>query len=145
MKRFRRPICIFFGMTLLLEAVAEPAVRERTWTQIPEALKAKIPKLVVVRRKHGYGMNGTNATLFSRRTGMDSSIEIIDPQNPKALPQVLFWTDKGFIWDLDLSWDGTKILFTYKVNNDSPFHLWEMNIDGSNPHQLTHTGLPALL
>lgn len=138
MKRFRRPICMLFVLTLLLEALAEPAVRERSWTQIPEELKAKIPKLVVVRRKQGYGMNGTNATLFSRRTGMDSSIEIIDPQNPKALPQVLFWTDKGFVWDLDLSWDGTKILFTYKVNNDSPFHLWEMNIDGSNPHQLTH-------
>jgi hypothetical protein len=112
-------------------------VIERPFAEMPATLQAKIPKLIVVRRKNGYGLYGTNATMFSRRTGIGSSIEMIDPQNPRALPQVLFWTDKGFIWDLDVSWDGTKILFTYKMDNDSPFHLWEMEADGSNPHQLT--------
>ncbi|MEI6646152.1 MAG: hypothetical protein WCP12_08940 [bacterium] len=114
-----------------------PITVERPFTEMSASLRAKLPKLLVVRRKNGYGLRGTNATMFSRRTGMDSSIEVIDPQNPNALPQVLFWTDKGFIWDIDVSWDGTKILFTYKANNESPFHLWEMNADGSNPRQLT--------
>ncbi len=114
-----------------------PITVERPFAEMPATLRAKVPKLLIVRRKNGYGLRGTNATMFSHRTGMDSSIEVIDPQNPKALPQVLFWTDKGFIWDVDVSWDGTKILFTYKVSNDSPFHLWEMNVDGSDPHQLT--------
>ena len=114
-----------------------PHTVERPFSEMPAALRAKLPKVLVVRRKSGYGLLGTNATLFSRRTGMGSSIEVIDPQNPKALPQVLFWTDKGFIWDVDVSWDGTKILFTYKVNSDAPFHLWEMKADGSNPHPLT--------
>jgi hypothetical protein len=114
-----------------------PITVERSFAEMPASLRAKLPKLIVVRRKNGYGLRGTNATMFSHRTGMDSSIEVVDPQNPKALPQMLFWTDKGFIWDVDVSWDGTKILFTYKVNNDAPFHLWEMNADGSNPRQLT--------
>jgi len=114
-----------------------PITVERPFAEMPATLRAKVPKLLIVRRKNGYGLRGTNATMFSHRTGMDSSIEVIDPQDPKALPQVLFWTDKGFIWDVDVSWDGRKILFTYKVNNDSPFHLWEMDADGSNPRQLT--------
>ncbi len=132
-----RGLLLIAGLSAGMVLGETPLLVECPFAEMPASLRAKLPKLLIVRRKNGYGLRGTNATMFSHRTGMDASIEIIDPQNPKSLPQVLFWTAKGFIWDVDVSWDGTKILFTYKVNNDSPFHLWEMNSDGSNPHQLT--------
>ncbi|MCL1919470.1 MAG: hypothetical protein FWG50_00085 [Kiritimatiellaeota bacterium] len=110
---------------------------ERAWAEMPSEVKAGIPKLVLVRRKGGYGLNGTNGTMFSRRTGRGSTIEVFDPQNVGAPPQVIFATDEGFVWDLDVSWDGTKILFTHKTAVNEPFHLWEVGVDGTGLRQVT--------
>lgn len=129
-------------LTILLSALflngsTDAASVELPWADMPTELKAKIPKLVFVRRKDGYGMNGTNGTMFAHRTGKGSTIEIFDPNNPGTPPQVIFSTDDGFVWDVDVSWDGTKILFTHKTKNNEPFHIWEMNTDGTNLRQLT--------
>ena len=136
MKSTRR-LLLLAGLCAGAVVAEQPSTVERPFAEMPATLRAKLPKLLVVRRKSGYGMRGTNATMFSHRTEVGSSIEVFDPQQPYLPPKVLFSTETGFIWDLDVSWDGQKILFTYKVAVDEPFHLWEMNADGSNPRPLT--------
>ena len=102
-----------------------------------DAVLAALPPIAFVRRKAGYGLRGTNATMFAHRTKKGSSIEIFDPRRPGQPPRVIFTTEEGFVWDLDLSWDGKRILFTHKTAQDAPFHLWEIGVDGQGLRQLT--------
>jgi len=43
----------------------------------------------------------------------------------------------GSFWRPDLSYDGTKVLVSFKPHNEKNFHLYEINIDGSGQRQLT--------
>jgi len=43
----------------------------------------------------------------------------------------------GSFWRPDLSYDGSKILFSFCPESDRSFHLYECNADGSNLRQLT--------
>ncbi len=45
----------------------------------------------------------------------------------------------GACADPEVSYDGTKILFSMRINRGSRWHLYEMNTDGSNLVQLTNT------
>lgn len=128
--------CSFLAVALLMPCRGK-GMQPRDGADLPASIKAKIPPCIFVRRKAGYGLRGTNATMFSRRTEQGSSIEIYDPQCTNGPVRVLFSTEKGFVWDVDLSWDGTKILFTYKIDVNAPFHLWEIRVDGSGLRPLT--------
>ncbi|MFA5190793.1 MAG: hypothetical protein WC740_08705 [Verrucomicrobiia bacterium] len=44
---------------------------------------------------------------------------------------------KGGVRDPQLSYDGKKILFAYRKGGTHPFHLCEINVDGSGMRQLT--------
>jgi Hydrazine synthase alpha subunit middle domain len=44
---------------------------------------------------------------------------------------------KGGVRDPQLSYDGKKILFAYRKGGTHPFHLYEINVDGSDLRQLT--------
>ncbi|MDR2862945.1 MAG: hypothetical protein LBV54_03595 [Puniceicoccales bacterium] len=43
----------------------------------------------------------------------------------------------GTFWRPDLSFDATKILFSFKPHNEKAFHLYEIGIDGTGLRQLT--------
>ena len=43
----------------------------------------------------------------------------------------------GSFWRPDVSFDADRILFCFKPHNEKTFHLYEVNIDGSNLRQLT--------
>jgi mono/diheme cytochrome c family protein len=75
--------------------------------------------------------------MFSRRTDAGAAIVVFDPAAPSDPPRVIFETEKGFVWDLCPSWDGTRLLFSYKENGDLPFHVWEIGVDGSGLRQVT--------
>jgi hypothetical protein len=44
---------------------------------------------------------------------------------------------KGGVRDPQVHYDGQKILFSYRKGGEHPFHLYEINIDGSGLRQLT--------
>lgn len=44
---------------------------------------------------------------------------------------------KGSFWRPDLSFDGKKVIFSYKPENEKSFHLYECDSDGKNLKQLT--------
>jgi hypothetical protein len=43
----------------------------------------------------------------------------------------------GTFWRPDLSFDGKRILFSYKPHNEKTFHIYEIGVDGTNLRQLT--------
>jgi len=43
----------------------------------------------------------------------------------------------GAFWRPDLSWDASKVLFCFHPHNEKSFHLYEINIDGTDLRQLT--------
>ena len=45
---------------------------------------------------------------------------------------------EGIHWRADLSYDGKRIVFSYKPKADKVYHLYEMNIDGTALRQLTN-------
>ncbi|MFZ2642228.1 MAG: hypothetical protein WA117_14615, partial [Verrucomicrobiia bacterium] len=49
----------------------------------------------------------------------------------------IFEDMKGGVRDPQLSYDGKKILFAYRKGGTHPFHLCEINVDGSGMRQLT--------
>jgi len=44
----------------------------------------------------------------------------------------------GSFWRPDVSYDGDKVLVSFKPHNEKAFHLYEIDADGSNLRQLTH-------
>jgi len=51
--------------------------------------------------------------------------------------QVILEDPRGGIRDPQVHYDGRKILFAYRQGGQHPFHLYEINIDGSGLRQLT--------
>jgi hypothetical protein len=94
------------------------------------------PPIAFVAR-NGYGMSGTNATLFAHRTGVGSEVLVWDPREPDTPPRRIFGTETGFVWDLCPSWDGRRLLMSLKTEVWEPFHIWEIGVDGSGLRQLT--------
>jgi hypothetical protein len=51
--------------------------------------------------------------------------------------KVLLDDPQGGVRDPQVSYDGQKILFAYRRGGEHPYHLYEINIDGSSLRQLT--------
>ena len=109
---------------------------DRAYNQLRFEKLAKCPRIAFVRRK-SYGLRGTNGTMFSHRTDRYSAVLVYDPSVPEEQPKMVFETKEGFIWDIKPSYDGQKLLMSYKETNDMPFHIWEIGVDGCGLRQLT--------
>jgi len=113
------------------------------YQQLPHAFIDNIvqncPPIIFLKWQR-HGRNGTNATMLGRRTNPGSSICIYDPSKPNEGTRTIFKTENGFVFDMSLSYDAEKLLFSYMedvVNHKGSFHIWQMNIDGTNLKQLT--------
>ncbi len=123
---------------LIADVIATPNTGERKKAD-PETARQMIgacPPIAFIKRA-AYGMRGTNAVMFSQRTGVGAAICVYDPATPGDGERVVFETEKGFIFNMNPSYDGRKLVFSYKVTNDDPFHIWEINVDGTGLRQLT--------
>ena len=58
-------------------------------------------------------------------------------KNPNDEGKLLVETPKGQILDADLSYDGKTVLFSRRQEQSEPYHLWTINVDGTNLKQLT--------
>ena len=71
----------------------------------------------------------------SRFFGTDICVlDLSSGQKRSILPAAM---KKGIVNRLDLSFDAKKILFDWKPDNRSGFHIWEMNLDGTGLRQIT--------
>jgi len=105
-------------------------------TFVSRHVARQCPPIAFIRRAN-YGMRGTNATMFARRTGRGAAICTVDPAKPDVPPKVIFETKDGFIFDMSPSYDAKKLLFSYKEDTNRPFHIWEINVDGTGLRQVT--------
>ncbi len=62
---------------------------------------------------------------------------VLDGLHPGGALRKLAGSRPGMFWRPDLSFDGRKVLFCYRPQGDRTFHLYEVDVDGSNPRQLT--------
>ena len=62
---------------------------------------------------------------------------VLDGLEPGGRIRKLAPEKPGNFWKPDLSFDAEKVLFCYKAYDDKSFHLYEINIDGTNLKQLT--------
>jgi hypothetical protein len=62
---------------------------------------------------------------------------VVRAHEPDAPPVELVASPDGQILDCDLSYDGTQVLFSWRLKTGDGYHLWTVNIDGSGLKQLT--------
>ena len=118
-------VLVISSAAMAAEAIAES-----------DAMIKACPPIAFIRRAN-YGMRGTNAVMFAHRTGRGSAICIYDPARPADGTQTIFTTENGFIFDMNPSYDGKRLVFSYKEGPGKPFHIWEIGTDGKNLRQLT--------
>ncbi len=104
--------------------------------------KTEIPDKLVFVTRHQYRVDHHNtATIF--QTGeintnsfdAGASLKILNIKTGKA--ETLLETKTGVIRDPEISFDGNKILFSYRKNIDDDYHIYEIDADGNNLTQLT--------
>ncbi|MBI5683962.1 MAG: PD40 domain-containing protein [Verrucomicrobia bacterium] len=109
---------------------------EKLVQQVEARNRRGLPPIAFVKRSE-HGLRGTNATMFSHRTTRGSMVCMFDPNDAAKGHRVLLETKEGFVWDLSPSYDGTRLLLSYKERNDDPFSVWEIGANGSGLRRLT--------
>ncbi|MBE6425170.1 MAG: hypothetical protein E7029_04140 [Planctomycetaceae bacterium] len=71
----------------------------------------------------------------SRFFGTDLSI--LDLKSGKITDLLPDWMKKGIVNRFDISFDAQRIVFDWKADAQSGFHLWEISVDGTGLTQLT--------
>ncbi len=98
------------------------------------------PLLFVVRRQYARDHHNT-ATMFqtgeinTRSFQGGGALKTIDLATGQV--NTLLDVPDGVARDPDVSFDGTKILFSMRRNREDDYHLYEMNTDGSALRQIT--------
>ena len=64
LSRFIVRVCLYAGGVF---GVASLQAEKRPFEPMPAEMRAKLPPVAFVRRKGGYGLRGTNATMFAHR------------------------------------------------------------------------------
>ncbi|MDR3228429.1 MAG: hypothetical protein LBT53_03325 [Puniceicoccales bacterium] len=79
--------------------------------------------------KHRLGyMGGAEGRLLVQKgLGPDAKFTQLAPTAPLH----------GAFWRPDLSYDASRVLFSFKPHNEKTFHLYEINLDGTGLRQLT--------
>ncbi len=77
----------------------------------------------------------------SHRYGEGGGLYTLSPVRPDGAvsPIVNELSDTAIYRDPDLSWDATRVLFSYKPDRPTPCRIYEVGIDGSGLRQLTHS------
>jgi len=66
------------------------------------------------------------------------NLYILRPARPDAVARPLTRFEDGYVAEPELSWDGSKVVFSYRGQDNPWWHLYRINVDGSGLEQLTH-------
>lgn len=99
-----------------------------------EVLLFDVDALLVIKRRE---IDPTHVyTYHYEGFGAGGGLYVVSPE-PGVPPTELAASPGGQILDCDLSYDGTRALFSWRQAEDQGYHLWTVNIDGSGLAQLT--------
>ena len=97
-------------------------------------------RLLLVRRKAnqlGLPQNWQGNCALPQR-GYDNEIAVLSPLDRNASCQTLFKPGKGeFVGDVDLHFDGDRMLFSMPGGKHNRWQIWEIKADGSGLRQVT--------
>ncbi len=66
------------------------------------------------------------------------NLHILKPVRPDGDVKPLTRFEDGYVAEHEISWDGTHVVFSYRSQNNPWWHIYRINIDGSELEQLTH-------
>jgi hypothetical protein len=118
-----------------------PEVAAHQQTAVHGPLVSRWPIVYVVRHQYAADHHNT-ATLFqigeinSQKFSGGSAIRTIDLQKGGRV-RTLLEVPEGVVRDLDVSFDGKRVLFAMRRRADDDYHIYEMHADGSKLRQLT--------
>ena len=102
------------------------------------ALFGKVcPKIAFIQRPVA-SRRGTNGTMFARYMGKGGAILVYDPARPQDGVKTIFQTDQGVIFDIDPSYDGKKLLYSYRETDSSAWGIWEIDINTGQRRQIVN-------
>ena len=120
-----------------------PAATEEKSDQVRDALEKlerdvllfDVDKVAVIQR---YEIEATHVYTYHYegfRAG--GGLYLVSLADAAAKPKLLVESPTGQILDLDLSYDGRTILFSWRQKQDEGYHLWTIDVDGGSLRQLT--------
>lgn len=132
---------IFIAFTILTfcsfsENIPEGEIRE------DKLLKAELPENLIFIVRDQYAVDHHNtATLFqtgeinTEKFAPGSALKILNVKTGKT--KTLLESKTGAVRDPEVSFDGKKIIFSYRKNINDDYHIYEINADGTKLTQLT--------
>lgn len=105
-----------------------PALRQR---KVVYVVRPQYPK-----DHHNTGTDFARGEVSEKNAPLGSAIRTVDFANG-GKTATLLERPQGLIRDLEVSYDGAKLLFAMRQTRDENFHLFEINADGSGLKQLT--------
>lgn len=127
-------LTIFFCSFTSKDVLKENEKMVYTGKNIPE-------KLIFVARNQYKQDHHNTATLFqtgeinTKSFEPGAALKILDVND--GTTEIILETKTGVIRDPEVSFDGKKIVFSYRKNIEDDYHIYEINADGSNLKQLT--------
>ncbi len=64
-------------------------------------------------------------------------IFVLSPDRPDAQATMIFDAQGGICRDPEISFDGMRVLFSYRPSEDGYYHIHELNVDGTDLRQIT--------
>lgn len=133
-----------------LKAIEDGDALEETDT--PEALIAlqkeallanpllDFEKLLVIRRKGHLGMPQNWQGNCVMRGRFDNEIATLSPVRPEGKMTTLYRPEQPvFVGDVDLHWDGQKMLFSMRSTKNNRYEIFEIGADGRGLRQVTRS------
>ena len=105
----------------------------------PEAL-ADCPEIVFIKRPHIRTPFGIGTMYAWDCYAPGGGIYAFAPRDPARPHREIFRCDEGVVFNLELSYDARKILFSWMsmaTDASDSFHIYEIDLDGRNLRQLT--------
>jgi hypothetical protein len=100
-----------------------------------EVLLFDVGRLLVIKRHEIMATHVYTYHYEGQRDG--GGLYVISAHQPEAEPVELVASPDGQILDCDLSYDGRRVLFSWRRGQGQGYHLWSIDIDGTDLRQLT--------
>ncbi len=118
-----------------LESRDDDEAREQLARLQREALLFDVDRLLVIKR---HEINASHVYTYHYEGQQNGGgLYVVRLHEPDAPPTELVASPDGQILDCDLSYDGAKVLFSWRRKTGDGYHLWTVNVDGSGLTQLT--------
>lgn len=114
--------------------LAENRLKERT--RVWDELSAKVDRLLFVKR-HAFRPSHIYTEYSDGPYRPGGGLFVLSPPRPDGKLTCLFDAGGGICRDPEVSFDGRRIMFSYRPSQEGFYHIYEMQSDGTGLRQLT--------